>query len=524
MANLSKERKERGQGKKFLAFKLELREKTIWDFACSVSHHSGIFRSDARDIAAEHKTSKNTIYKIIKSLVKKGFLLETKASTYTRGRGSRTATEYRVLTLSEWITANPKQYQLDLTALADHQSQYAAKRAAENEANCIRYQKSKSKKKGKSPSQLGTGIVPNKDGYCPKSDRVLSQNEPIQILEPFSESEEPAGSLVSGSLNSKPETGNLNFTELNSTKKVKSTSDKSKRKESNQNLDFSLSSDKGESNVVKTVPSQDGLPSAKQKTLVIDKGKTQIEEVVPSQEGLYLTSEKAKASEKVQVPPAAVADPAEIPSASSIGATESEVFTLPESEDGFDYGPAPEGWVEAGLPWPFKKRNPPERICQLCPKQAKGETDLCLDHLRWRKKAKVFQDKTKPEVQPEQSPTPEQQINLERDAHLLALTTLEPALILALLIHKLWVENGAKWFPEDWESQWTADLRPLLTKYTLSECLPMILATQKYYTTNFSNPGVYTDGDLSYGFQHQEKVKELLDPQVYTLEFQQGWI
>jgi hypothetical protein len=512
MANPSKEKKERGQVKKFLAFKLDFGEKVIWDYACSVSHYSGVFRSDAREIGDEHGVDAETIRCILRRLTAKGFLIITKASTYKKGRGSRTAAEYKVLTLTQWIEADPKRYEADLNTFHKYIAQCEAEREAEREADSIRYQQSKPSSSAKLSPKSGEGI----SGLRRKVRRVLAKKATVQSLtSSISENSGSAGLKVSGSLNpkSKPETGNLNFTEFNSKEEeqVKSIT-------RNINLVKEITGKERE----EELQSEVSEINLSQEGSILDKGETSAVTSHLSQDGVGVPlTGKATASRN---PPVAAAPPfadltePETQPASSQPSTESDDFTFNEAKVGFEYPPSPEGWLEAGWPWPPKKRNPVQPICQLCREKSVGETDFCKKHLKWKNSA--FKEPEKPVIvevaavpmdeRPELTPKELEfayNYNWNHDRHnlLCSLLTAEREVILARLLHKLRSERGDTSIPSEWESQWAQTLKHICQTEFFHVSLTIIQATQTRSSHIFTNAVSYAN-DAAVG--HWEWVLE----------------
>jgi hypothetical protein len=175
-----------GQTKRFIEFLLTPMELRIWNYAVSVSHRSGRFIRDARKMANNFGVTKDTVYSHTKSLVAKGFLIETKPSTYSRGRGSRTPSEYRALTLAEWRKENPEWYAKVLEDLFVYEEKCKLIAQAERDANRERYQLLKQENQNNSPSKNSPGIVEKLAVYSLKISRVLSKNLDIQVLKPYS--------------------------------------------------------------------------------------------------------------------------------------------------------------------------------------------------------------------------------------------------------------------------------------------------------------------------------------------------
>ena len=91
----------------FANLHLTMEEYALWDVLRSLSHSTGTVYFDGETVATYFaRTGKNTIYRIVKSLVKKGWLF-----VQTKGRNTRNglymATQYQVLSHEEWAEANP---------------------------------------------------------------------------------------------------------------------------------------------------------------------------------------------------------------------------------------------------------------------------------------------------------------------------------------------------------------------------------------------------------------------------------
>jgi hypothetical protein len=91
----------------FANYHMTPEEFGVWDVLRSVSHSTGMLYFDGRTIAGYFAgTGKNTIYRIVKSLVKNGWLF-----VQTKGRSTRNGvfipTQYQVLSHDEWAEINP---------------------------------------------------------------------------------------------------------------------------------------------------------------------------------------------------------------------------------------------------------------------------------------------------------------------------------------------------------------------------------------------------------------------------------
>src|ERR1700730_4965799 len=82
-------------------------EYGVWDVLRSVSHSTGTLYFDGRDVAGYFAgTGKNTVYRIVKSLVKKGWLIVQVAGRNT-SNGLYVSTQYQVLSHAEWTEIHP---------------------------------------------------------------------------------------------------------------------------------------------------------------------------------------------------------------------------------------------------------------------------------------------------------------------------------------------------------------------------------------------------------------------------------
>ena len=82
-------------------------EYGVWDVCRSVSHKTGTLYFDGRTIAGYFAdTGKDAIYRIVKSLVKKGWLLVQVAGRNTRN-GLYVPTQYQVLSPEQWAEDHP---------------------------------------------------------------------------------------------------------------------------------------------------------------------------------------------------------------------------------------------------------------------------------------------------------------------------------------------------------------------------------------------------------------------------------
>jgi hypothetical protein len=79
----------------------------VWEVLRSISHSTGTLYFDGEKVATYFShTGKNTIYRIVKSLIKKGWLF-VQAKGRNAGNGTFMATQYQVLSHEEWEAINP---------------------------------------------------------------------------------------------------------------------------------------------------------------------------------------------------------------------------------------------------------------------------------------------------------------------------------------------------------------------------------------------------------------------------------
>jgi hypothetical protein len=535
-----KGRKRRAYEKKFLDWYFTGNQSKVWRAILSISHKSGIFRLDERKFGWHMKLDRKTIHNIVEFLTESGWLICTQPSRYVDG--SQTSREYKALTFEEWTGAYAQEFDRQATAFADRENEGAKRAELEREARKLRKLSAAERKARKQSTSLSMlarseavqrlGIDPqtlenttqkkvatNPSGRTKIPDRAEIIPQPGGNNSPAGQEKVPGGSekmgpynllgssisfetsdskvlgsQVSGSQNSnsEPETGNLKPEEHNSIEnQVK-------------NIDVEINSDKKSTGKDRDEEFQsDGeMDNLVQEVSYSDKGESIGSNPVETQDsdGSSLTG-KAKASRNPPIPPAPPFEdltPAETLVASSTGATESEDCNFIEPQGGFKYPPAPEGWLEEGHIWPFRKRDPVQRTCQLCRERAKGQTDLCDKHLKW--KNSVFKEQPKPIVEAFDHEYYENRAKALNE-EVMSLITIEPSVILARLFHKLRTEQGDTSIPPDWETQWAEEFETMYKSWGPSFCvaLNIVEATQARYSHVVTTPAMFNDREVLEG-------------------------
>jgi hypothetical protein len=535
-----KGRKRRAYEKKFLDWYFTGNQSKVWRAILSISHKSGIFRLDERKFGWHMKLDRKTIHNIVEFLTESGWLICTQPSRYVDG--SQTSREYKALTFEEWTGAYAQEFDRQATAFADRENEGAKRAELEREARKLRKLSAAERKAQKQSTSLSMlarseaaqrlGIDPqtlenttqkkvatNPGGRTKIPDRADIIPKPIGNCSPAGQEKDPGGSekmgpynLLSSSIsfetsaskvlgsqvsgsqnsNSEPETGNLKPEELTLIQQQVKSIDieiKPSKESAGKEREKAFQSDVEIDNLVNEVFYCD-----KGESIGSDPVETQDKRwVIPDRQSKSLNKPPDSAS-----PPFEDLTPAETHAASSTEATESESCTWNEPQGGFKYPPAPEGWLEEGHIWPFRKRDPVQRTCQLCRERAKGQTDLCDKHLKW--KNSVFKEQPKPIVEASDDEYYENRAKAF-DQEVMSLTTVEASVILARLFHKLRTEQGDTSIPPDWETQWAQEFETLCKSENLSCCvaLNIVEATQVRYSHIVTTPAMFNDRQVLEG-------------------------
>ncbi|HEV2194046.1 MAG TPA: hypothetical protein VGR55_00550 [Candidatus Acidoferrum sp.] len=102
---------------------LKITETALYDYMLAISRRDGEFRSDARRDAWDLGVNKDSITAWTKSLVKKGWLIETQKPGRDPKTGRKTCAHYQVLTHAEWVEKHGSESCRDLK---DYRAQQSA--------------------------------------------------------------------------------------------------------------------------------------------------------------------------------------------------------------------------------------------------------------------------------------------------------------------------------------------------------------------------------------------------------------